>query len=143
MREAKVRPIMTGSSYHHLVHEIQLEGDCGSFNGGLSGVPGSVEYRLARREFLKSYSFSSSAVVTRCDRPGGIDGRWLKGRLANSVRGARDAAVGALVDAHRGISRRRLTVRVFRLRLSLFASPGHTFVVTVKCFVPCINKVEA
>ncbi|KAI4338839.1 hypothetical protein MLD38_023849 [Melastoma candidum] len=92
---------MAGCSYHHLhhFHEIQSGDDRGGFSGGVSSQLGSVEYRHARRKFLKSYSFLSSAVVTRRDRPGGIVGQWLKGRLANYVRGARDAAVGALVDA--------------------------------------------
>lgn len=74
------------------------------------------DYWQARRAFLSSYQLSKR--------------KGLKEKMKRSVKGLNEAAMAAVLEVRREVSRRRVGVRVYRLTV------GWPAWFMVRCFVP-------
>jgi len=120
MRHSKVRP-NEGSDESHVEHNPQLD------HGGWSRR--GREFCEARRAFLNSYHLSLERN----------NNGSFKEKLKKSVKEVNEAAMGVVLSMHRRVvSKKRVKIRVFRIRMS-----SHSLaLVTVRCFIPWVNKNE-
>ena len=84
------------------------------------------EFWYARRAFLNSYHLSSEKNTNGS----------FKERLKRSVKELNEAAMGVVVDMHRGMSQRRIGIKTFRITVAL----PSWFLVRMRCFMPWLNK---
>ncbi|XP_056161510.1 uncharacterized protein LOC130135785 [Syzygium oleosum] len=104
------------------------------------------EYWHARQAFLRSYHFSSSSPPPEedhCDHDRRDDhdrASGFKGKLKRSMKGFNETAAGVVMEVRRGMmSKRRLKIRVFRVKLNVHSS---LVALTMRCFIPWFSKVE-
>ncbi|XP_022631922.1 uncharacterized protein LOC111240682 [Vigna radiata var. radiata] len=116
----QVRPDAASDESPDVQHYPQLD------HGGWSRR--GREFCEARRAFLNSYHLSLER---------NNNGRSFKEKLKKSVKEVNEAAMGVVLSMHRRVlSKRRLKIRVFRIRMT-----SHSLaLVTIRCFIPWINK---
>lgn len=121
MRHSKVRPNAPSDDQSpQLTHNPQLD------HGGWSRR--GREFCEARRAFLNSYHLSLERN----------NNGSFKEKLKKSVKEVNEAAMGLVLGMRRGVSKRRVGIRVFRIKMS---SQSLTLV-TIRCFIPYFNKSE-
>jgi len=86
------------------------------------------EFCEARRAFLNSYHLSLERN----------NNGSFKEKLKKSVREVNEAAMGVVLGMHRKVSKRRVKMRVFRVKMS----SQSLVLVTMRCFIPWLNKNE-
>ncbi|TKY48324.1 hypothetical protein E2542_SST25740 [Spatholobus suberectus] len=120
MRHSKVRPNNAPSDDQspHLTHNPQLD------HGGWSRR--GREFCEARRAFLNSYHLSLERN----------NNGSFKEKLKKSVREVNEAATGVVLGMRRGVSKRRVGIRVFRVKMTSQSVAR----VTMRCFIPWLNK---
>ncbi|KAG4955518.1 hypothetical protein GLYMA_15G029500v4 [Glycine max] len=121
MRHSKVRPnAPSDDQSSQLTHNPQLD------HGGWSRR--GREFCEARRAFLNSYHLS-------LERKNNVS---FKEKLKKSVKEVNEAAMGVVLGMRRGVSKRRVGIKVFRVKMS-----SHSMVlVTLRCFIPWLNKMK-
>jgi len=119
MRHSKVGPNEPSDESPHVEHNPQLD------HGGWSRR--GREFCEARRAFLNSYHLS----LERSNNGS------FKEKLKRSVREVNEAAMGVVLGMHK-VSKRRVKVRVFRIKMS----SQSLVLVTMRCFIPWLNKNE-
>ncbi|KAL2332221.1 hypothetical protein Fmac_019802 [Flemingia macrophylla] len=126
MRHSKVRPNINAPLDDHspqLARNIpQLD------HGGCSSRRGR-EFCEARRAFLNSYHLS----LERNNN----NGSFME-KLKKSAREVNEAAMGAVLGMRRGVSMKRVVIRVFRVKMS----SQSLALVTIRCFIPWLNKSD-
>ncbi|CAJ1955546.1 unnamed protein product [Sphenostylis stenocarpa] len=118
MRHSKVSPNAASDESPHVVHNPQLD------HGGWSRR--GREFCESRRAFLNSYHLSLER-----NKNGSF-----KEKLKRSVRDVNEAAMGVVLGMHRRVSKRRVRIRVFRVKMS----SQSMVLVTMRCFIPWLNK---
>nr|KYP58434.1 hypothetical protein KK1_013841 [Cajanus cajan] len=88
------------------------------------------EFCEARRAFLNSYHLS-------LDQRNNNNGSF-KEKLKKSVREVNEAAMGVVLGMRRGVSKRRVGIRVFRVKMSAQSLA----LVTMRCFIPWLKKSD-
>ncbi|KAL5055763.1 hypothetical protein RYX36_036445 [Vicia faba] len=130
MRNSKVQPIKLSNNSNanfsidaslHLQVTPNLQLDHGSWS--LRGR----EFWYARRAFLNSYHLNLERESVS-----------FKEKLKRSVREVNEAAMNVVLDMYRGVQKRRLGIRAYRVTVSL----PFMFLVTMRCFMPWFNKKE-
>lgn len=119
MRHSKVRPNAPSDDQSpQLTYNPQLD------HGGWSRR--GREFCEARRAFLNSYHLSLERK----------NNGSFKEKLKKSVKEVNQVAMGVVLGMRRGVSKRRVGIKVFRVKMS-----SHSMVlVTLRCFIPWLNK---
>lgn len=130
MRNSKVQPIKLSNNSNanpsinpslqlQVTPNLQLDHGSWSLRGR--------EFWYARRAFLNSYHFNLE-----------IEDVSFKERLKRSVKEVNEAAMNIVLDMHRGVQKRRLGIRAYRVTVSL----PSMFLVNMRCFMPWFRKKE-
>ncbi|KAK7257881.1 hypothetical protein RIF29_32177 [Crotalaria pallida] len=128
MPYSKVRPVFTPnfsdahSDYNSLQQTLNMELD----HGGWSRR--GREFWYARRAFLNSYHLSLERN----------NNGSFKEKLKKSVKEINEAVVGVVLSMRRGMQKRKLGIRAYRVTMSL----PSLVLVTMRCFMPWFHKRE-
>ncbi|CAK8575811.1 unnamed protein product [Lathyrus sativus] len=130
MRNSKVQPIKLSNHSNansSIDTSLQLQVTPNLQLGHGSWSLRGREFWYARRAFLNSYHFNLER-----------ENVGFKEKLKRSVREVNEAAMNIVLDMHRGVQKRRLGIRAYRVTVSL----PSMFLVTMRCFMPWFNKKE-
>ncbi|KAK7325080.1 hypothetical protein VNO77_29141 [Canavalia gladiata] len=131
MRHSKVSPFLMSKYPHNATcdESPQIEH---IYNPQLDHLGGwsrrGHEFLDARRAFLNSYHLNLERK----------NNGSFKEKLKKSMKEANEAAVGVVLGMRRGMSKRRVGIRVFRVKMT----SQSWVLVTIRCFIPWLNKRE-
>ncbi|GAV85679.1 hypothetical protein CFOL_v3_29113, partial [Cephalotus follicularis] len=90
-----------------------------------SGYRNNRDYWHARRAFLNSYHLTEE--------------NCFRHKIKRSVKELKDATKGVVLEIRKGLSKRKIGIRVFRF---MFHLPSLLIFPSIRCFVPWLNKRE-
>ncbi|CAL0334136.1 unnamed protein product [Lupinus luteus] len=123
MQNSKIRPIFMSKLYdtcsdHNSLQLMKLD------HGGWSRR--GHEFWYARRAFLNSYHLSLETN----------NNGSFKRKLKKSVKDINEAVMGVVLSIRRGMQKRRVGVKAYRVTMNL----PSLVVVTMRCFMPWLYK---
>ncbi|CAJ2679085.1 unnamed protein product [Trifolium pratense] len=130
MRNSKVRPIkLSNNSYANSSNDTSLQLQITpnfQLDHGSWSLRGR-DFWYARQAFLNSYHFNLERENVS-----------FKEKLKRLVKEVNEASMNVVLGVRRGMHKRRLGIRAYRVTISL----PSMFLVTIRCFMPWYNKKE-